>query len=45
MKRTELIWSVEGDYTPPACLETSNSVMMNLTVLSKGVQFDRLAIM
>lgn len=33
-----------GDYTPPACLGDSNTVIMNLTVQSKGRQFDRLAI-
>lgn len=33
-----------GNYTPPACLGDSNTVVMNLTVQSKGRQFDRLAI-
>lgn len=33
-----------GNYTPPACLGDSNTVIMNLTVQSKGRQFDRLAI-
>ncbi|KAJ5032819.1 uncharacterized protein L3040_009411 [Drepanopeziza brunnea f. sp. 'multigermtubi'] len=34
-----------GDYTPPACMEGSNTVMMNMTVHSFGTQFDRLAVM
>lgn len=34
-----------GDYTPPACVGSSNTVMMNFSVTSKGRQFDRLAIM
>ncbi|KAK6581849.1 hypothetical protein PZA11_005546 [Diplocarpon coronariae] len=34
-----------GNFTPPACMGNSNTVMMNLTVHSKGTQFDRLAIM
>lgn len=33
-----------GNYTPPDCLGSSNSVLMNLTVTSKGRQFDRLSI-
>lgn len=33
-----------GSYTPPTCLGDSNTVVMNLTVQSKGRQFDRLAI-
>lgn len=33
-----------GNYTPPACIGDSNSVVMNLTVQSQGRQFDRLAI-
>lgn len=33
-----------GNYTPPACLADSNTVIMNLTVQSQGRQFDRLAI-
>lgn len=33
-----------GNYMPPACLGDSNTVIMNLTVQSKGRQFDRLAI-
>lgn len=31
------------EYTPPACAAASNTVVMNLTVTSKGTQFDRLA--
>ena len=34
-----------GDYTPPSCIGTSNTVIMNFTATSKGTQFDRLAIM
>lgn len=34
-----------GNYTPPACIGDSNTVVMNLTVKSQGRQFDRLAIM
>ncbi|KAI9053805.1 hypothetical protein LZ554_002754 [Drepanopeziza brunnea f. sp. 'monogermtubi'] len=34
-----------GDYTPPDCMEGSNTVMMNMTVHSFGTQFDRLAVM
>ncbi|PBP18391.1 asparagine amidase a, partial [Diplocarpon rosae] len=34
-----------GNFTPPACMGDSNTVMMNMTVHSKGTQFDRLAIM
>lgn len=34
-----------GNFTPPACMGTSNTVMMNFTVQSKGTQFDRLATM
>lgn len=34
-----------GNYTPPACLGDSNTVVMNLTVQSIGTQFDRLSIM
>lgn len=34
-----------GSYTPPACIGDTNTVVMNLTVTSKGRQFDRLAIM
>ncbi|KAF8852055.1 hypothetical protein BDZ45DRAFT_750058 [Acephala macrosclerotiorum] len=34
-----------GNYTPPACVGNSNTVMMNFSVTSKGTQFDRLAIM
>ncbi|KUJ18719.1 uncharacterized protein LY89DRAFT_582181 [Mollisia scopiformis] len=34
-----------GNYTPPACMGNSNTVMMNFSVTSKGTQFDRLAIM
>lgn len=33
-----------GNYTPPACLGDSNTVVVNLTVKSSGRQFDRLAI-
>lgn len=33
-----------GNYTPPDCLGDSNTVLMNLTVASKGTQFDRLSI-
>lgn len=33
-----------GNYTPPSCLGDSNTAVMNLTVQSKGRQFDRLAI-
>lgn len=33
-----------GNYTPPDCLGDSNTVLMNLTVTSKGRQFDRLSI-
>lgn len=33
-----------GDYMPPDCLGASNTVLMNLTVTSKGRQFDRLSI-
>lgn len=34
-----------GNYTPPDCIGDSNTVVMNLTVQSKGRQFDRLGIM
>lgn len=33
-----------GNYTPPACLGDSNTVVVNLTVKARGRQFDRLAI-
>ncbi|KAJ4393189.1 hypothetical protein N0V93_002397 [Gnomoniopsis smithogilvyi] len=33
-----------GNYTPPDCLGNSNTVVMNLTVQSRGRQFDRLGI-
>lgn len=33
-----------GNYTPPPCIGNSNSAVMNLTVTSRGRQFDRLAI-
>lgn len=33
-----------GNYTPPDCVGDSNTVVMNLTVQSKGRQFDRLGI-
>lgn len=44
-KSMELTRVPAGNYTPPDCVSSSNSVMMNFTVLSKGTQFDRLAIM
>lgn len=34
-----------ADYEPPACAAKSNTAVMNLTVTSKGRQFDRLAIL
>lgn len=34
-----------GQYEPPACLADTNTVVMNLTVTSRGRQFDRLSIM
>lgn len=34
-----------GDYKPPSCIDNANTVIMNFTVTSKGVQFDRLALM
>ncbi|KAF4633252.1 hypothetical protein G7Y89_g4880 [Cudoniella acicularis] len=34
-----------GNYTPPNCMGTANTVVMNFTVQSKGTQFDRLALM
>ncbi|KAE9382175.1 hypothetical protein N431DRAFT_320852 [Stipitochalara longipes BDJ] len=34
-----------GNYTPPACMGNANTVMMNFSVVSQGVQFDRLALM
>lgn len=33
-----------GLYEPPACLADANTVIMNLTVTSRGRQFDRLSI-
>ncbi len=40
-----LTGAVVGNYTPPACMGNSNTVMMNFSVTSKGTQYDRLAIM
>jgi hypothetical protein len=34
-----------GNYTPPACMGNANTVTMNFSVVSQGVQFDRLALM
>jgi hypothetical protein len=44
MLKEELLTRI-GNHTPPSCIGTSNAVIMNLTVTSKGVQFDRLALM
>lgn len=38
-----LLTKYQGKYTPPSC--KFNRVAMKLTVVSKGVQFDRLAVM
>lgn len=37
--------SLLGNYTPPSCMRNANTVVMNLTVASKGLQFDRLGLM
>jgi hypothetical protein len=34
-----------GNYTPPACMGNANTVMMNFSIVSQGVQFDRLGLM
>lgn len=40
-----LLLTNAGDYKPPTCIDNANTVIMNFTVTSKGVQFDRLALM
>jgi Peptide N-acetyl-beta-D-glucosaminyl asparaginase amidase A len=41
----QLLMRGPGNYTPPACINDANTVMMNFSVVSQGVQFDRLALM